>query len=226
MTLSLEQKLVNIHHYGLDVENREVYLHSHISETEDTESGVDYRSAIVFEKNIRYLNCISNDPILVHMHMPGGVWEDCLSIFDTIKLSQSNIGILAYTKVESASSVIFQSAKQRILMPNAYILIHYGSLSIDNEHKAAMSSLQWNEKETNKMINIFTDRCMDSAFAQEKNWKKLMAKKHIQSQLANKSDWILDAEEAVKYGFADGVFGVGQFQSIDHIKRKLKKSCK
>jgi len=208
----------NIHEIGLDVKNREVYLHSTFNSEE--ESGVEFRSAIMFEKNIRYLNKISNDPILVHMHLPGGVWEDGMAIYDTIKFSTSKIFILAYGKVESASSIIFQSAHLRVLMPSTHVLIHYGSLSIDNEHKAAMSSLAWSEKESAKMIEIFTERCCHSPIAQERNWKKFMVRKHIVSQLDNKSDWILDAEEAVYYGFADGVLGDRKFPNIEKLKSR------
>lgn len=208
----------NIHQIGLDVKNREVYLHSTFDSEE--ESGVEFRSAIIFEKNIRYLNKISNEPILVHMHLPGGVWEDGMAIYDTIKFSGSKIFILAYGKVESASSIIFQAAHLRVLMPSTHVLIHYGSLSIDNEHKAAMSSFAWSEKESNKMIEIFTERCSHSPIAKERNWKKFMVRKHIVSQLDNKSDWILDAEEAVYYGFADGVLGDRKFPNIEKLKSR------
>lgn len=215
---TLDNNLQDIHQYCINVQQREVYLHSAMDSEE--ESGVEFRSAIVFEKNIRYLNQISNDPILVHMHLPGGVWEDCLAIYDTIKFSASKIYMLAYGKVESASSIIFQAPYLRVLMPNTHILIHYGSLSIENEHKAAMSSLAWSEKESQKMIEIFTERCMGSPLVKEKNWKKFMAKKHIVSQLDNKSDWILTAEEAVHYGFADGVLGDSKFTTIDKLKNR------
>ena len=221
MSLSLEQKLSNIHHYGIDPENREIYLHSYLNEGDD-EGGVDYRSAINFEKNLRYLNAQSNEPILIHMHIPGGDWSDCLGIYDAIMSSASPVGCLAYAKAESASGIIFQAADLRILMPNAYMLIHYGSLSLDGEHKAAMSNIKWNEKEALKMIDIFSDKSLASPMAKEKSWKKSMVKKHIISQLSNKSDWILTATEAVYYGFADGIFGQSPFTSIEHIKRKLK----
>jgi ATP-dependent protease ClpP protease subunit len=108
-------------------------------------------------------------------------------------------------------------------MPNAYMLIHYGSLSLDGEHKAALSNLKWNEQEASKMIEIFTDKCCLSPMAKEKMWKKSMIKKHITSQLSSKSDWILTANESVYYGFADGVFGISPYQSIEHIKKKLVK---
>lgn len=215
--------LYNIQTFSIDPKNREIYLHSHVDT--DEEYGVEFRPAVCFEKNIRYLNTLSNDPILVHMHMPGGVWEDCFGIFDTITTSSSPIAILAYAKVESASSVLLQAAHKRILMPNTHVLIHYGSLSIDNEHKAALSSIAWSEQESQKMIEIFTDKCLAGPMAQTKNWKRMMVRKHITSQLDNKSDWILNAREAVEYGFADGVLGDKSYPTIDSLKvfKKTKK---
>ena len=43
-----------------------------------------------------------------------------------------------------------------------------------------------------------------------------MARKHIVSQLATKRDWILTAEEAVRYGFADGILGTKKYPNIDY----------
>lgn len=212
-----------IHNNNIDVRNREIYLHSYVSDSE-VEPGVDYKCAVVLEKNLRYLNMISMDPILIHMHLPGGDWQDCLGMYDAIQSCTCNVIILAYAKAESSSSVLLQAADLRILMPNTNVLIHYGSFSLDGEHsKAAASSIQWNERECDKMIDIFTDRCINSRIAKEKNWKKMIARKHIVSQLASKCDWILTANEAVDYGFADGILGSKNFPNIDFIKHYAKK---
>ena len=217
-----DAEITNIHTYNIDIKHREIFLHSYFTEEAD-EPGVDYRSAVVFEKNIRYLNSLSLEPILIHMHLPGGMWGDCMGMYDTIKLSRSKIIILAYGSVESASSVILQAADLRILMPNTNVLIHYGSISVDNEHKAALSWVQWSEKESEKMIEIFTDKYLNSDMAKSKNLKRLMAKKHIKSQLSNKCDWILSSQEAVNYNFADGVLGSKRFPDIEELKNTIKK---
>jgi len=217
------QSFHNIHDYNIDIENREIYLHSYFSDDDNNEPGVDYRSAVTFEKNLRYLNLLSLEPILVHMHLPGGDWQDCLGIYDNIKNSKSPVCIVAYAKVESSSTVLLQAADLRILSANTNFLVHYGSISVDNEHKAALSMVQWSEKESEKMIEIFTERCIDSKIYKDKNWKKMMAKKHIITQLATKRDWILTSEEAVDYGFADGVLGSKKFPNIDYIKNYMKK---
>jgi ATP-dependent protease ClpP protease subunit len=217
-----ESDINYIHNYNIDIPNREIYLHSYFDDGED-ENGVNYKSAVMFEKNLRYLNMISLEPILVHMHLPGGDWQDCLGIYDAIKYSKARVAILAYAKVESSSSVLLQAADVRILTPNTNFLMHYGSISVDNEHKAALSMVQWSEKESDKMIEIFTEKCMNSKISQSKNWKKMMIKKHIVTQLATKRDWILSADEAVDYGFADGVLGTKKFPNIDYIKSYCKK---
>jgi ATP-dependent protease ClpP protease subunit len=212
--------LHDIHNYNIDVENREIYLHSYLEGEE--EAGVDYRSAIIFEKNLRYLNLLSLEPIVVHMHLPGGDWQDCLGIYDNIKSSKSKVCIIAYAKVESSSTVLLQAADLRILSYNTNFLVHYGSISVDNEHKAALSMIHWSEKESEKMIDIFTERCMNSRISKEKKWKKMIARKHIVTQLATKRDWILTAEEAVDYGFADGILGTKKYPNVDYIKNLLK----
>jgi ATP-dependent protease ClpP protease subunit len=157
------------------------------------------------------------------MHLPGGDWQDCLGIYDNIKNSKSPVCIVAYAKVESSSTILLQAADLRILSHNTNFLIHYGSISVDNEHKAALSMIQWSEQESEKMIDIFTERCISSKIYKEKNWKKMMAKKHIVSQLGTKRDWILTADEAVDYGFADGVLGSKKFPNIEYIKNYIKK---
>jgi ATP-dependent protease ClpP protease subunit len=223
MSINHDTDLLSIHAYNIDPKNREIFLHSYIGDNEE-EPGVDYKCAINFEKNMRYLNLISNDPILIHMHLSGGDWEDCLGMYDTIQNSRAQTIILAYGKVQSASSVIFQASSLRILMPNVTMMIHYGSISLDSEHsKAAASSLKWNERECDKMIDIFTERCIQGDMAKNKNWKKMIAKKHIQAQLASQCDWILTAFEAVEYNFADGILGDKNYPNIESLKSQKRK---
>jgi ATP-dependent protease ClpP protease subunit len=218
-----ENDISYLHDHNIDILNREIYLHSYMADGEE-EGGVDYRSSVKFEKNLRYLNLLSLEPILVHMHLPGGHWQDCLGMYDAIKASKADVVILAYAKAESSSSVLLQAADLRILMPNTNVLIHYGSFSMDAEHsKAAAAGIEWNERECDKMVDVFTDRCMNSSIYKEKNWKRMMAKKHIISQLASKCDWILTAQQAVDYGFADGILGTKKFPNIDYLKTYAKR---
>ena len=215
-------QIEQLHNYNIDTRNREIYLHS--AAYGDEESGVDFRSAISLQKNIRFLNTLSYDPIIIHMHIPGGEWCDCMSIYDTISQCESPVAILVYSRAESSGSIILQAADLRIMMPNAYTLIHYGSTYVDGDHKVAVSNIQWSQEQAVKMINIFVDKMLESPMVKEKKWKKPMVKKHIISQLDNKSDWILYPEDSVRYGFADGILGLDTFTTIEDIREYLKKN--
>jgi ATP-dependent protease ClpP protease subunit len=209
-----------IHNFNIDIKQREIFLHS--ATDSDEEGGVDFRSAISLHKNLRYLNSISYDPIVIHMHIPGGEWCDCMSMYDSIRLSPSPVGIIVYSRAESSGSIILQAADLRIMMPSSYTLIHYGTSFVDGDHKVAISNLEWSQKEAGRMVDIFTDKMMPSPLIKEKKWRRINAKKHIMSQLDNKADWILYPDQCIYYGFADGVLGVDNFSTIDDIKKYLK----
>ena len=209
-----------LHNNNIDPKNREIYLHSAIYGDDD--NGVDFRSATSLHKNLRYLNQISYEPIIIHMHIPGGEWCDCMSMYDTIRLSPSPIAIVVYSRAESSGSIILQAADLRIMMPSSYTLIHYGSSFVDGDHKVAVSNLEWSQKEAAKMVDIFAERMMDSPLVKEKKWRKVNAKKHILSQLDNKADWILYPDQCVEYGFADGILGSNEFEYLEDVRKYLK----
>jgi len=210
--------IVLAHDYGILPATREIFLHASLYDDVE-EEGVDFKSAVRFQKNLRLLTSVSNDPIIIHMNIPGGSWEDGLSIYDSIKQCSCYITILAYAKVQSASSIIIEAADKRILMPNTTFLIHYGSISLDSETTVAVSTIEWNERETAKMLNIFVEHCKNSPICKEKKWKNSTTaiRKHIESQIKNKGDWILTAEEAIYYGFADAIFGSDKYPTIESL---------
>ena len=74
------------------------------------------------------------------------------------------------------------------------------------------------------MIDIFTERCIQGEMAKNKNWKKMIAKKHIQAQLASQCDWILTAKETIEYNFADGILGEKKYPQIDSLKSTKRKN--
>ena len=217
---SLNSYIEQLHNYNIDVDKREIYLHS--STINEEETGVDFKSAISLHKNIRYLNLISHEPILIHMHIPGGEWSDCMSMYDTLCLCESPVAIIVYSRAESSGSIILQGADLRIMMPSSYTLIHYGTTFVDGDHKVAVSNLQWTQKEATRMVDIFVNKMIDSPLVKEKKWRKANAKKHILSQLDNKADWILYPDECVYYGFADGILGSDDFQTTNDVTKYLK----
>ena len=66
--MNVEDSRTNeIHSYGLDEVNRELFLHGYFS-NEEEELGVEYRMATTFVKNLRILDLDSSKNIFIHMH--------------------------------------------------------------------------------------------------------------------------------------------------------------
>ena len=153
--------IAHIHDYGINLNTREIYLHSHISDGEYEEPGVDYRMSVRFEKNMRAMNICSKKHILVHMHTIGGEWHDGMGIYDCITFSRSAVTILGYGHIGSMRSIIFQSADKRVLMPNAEFMIHYGSMSVDSNSISAKSAIEQNDKMNQRMLDIYCSKCKE-----------------------------------------------------------------
>lgn len=195
----------DIHQHNIDIANREIYLYNF--NAVDENPGVDYRMAQNFIKNIRILDSVSHDDILIHMHSVGGSWFDGMAIFDAIKMSKSHVTILVYGQAESMSGIILQAADHRVMAPNAYFMSHYGSQSFDGDYLSYQNIQKFEQKNAETMFNIYAERCVKGQFFKnlfKKNITPSKVKDYLKEQLKN-GDWYISAEEAVNYGFADEV---------------------
>jgi len=217
MTITIDT-ISDIHLYGIDVKNREIYLHGYVGNT-DEDPGIEYRMATSFYKNIRLLDSISHDPIIVHMHSIGGNWTDGMAIYDSILLSKSFVTVIAYGQAESMSSVILQAADRRVLTPNSYFMLHYGSVGIVGDHLNAHNYAKLDKKNIETMLDIYTKGCLAGKYFKESytdlNSEKV--KNYLKRKLKD-GDWYLDANEAVYYGFADFVLNTKRCQDIESLK--------
>jgi ATP-dependent protease ClpP protease subunit len=212
-------ELVNqVHNYDLNSSTREIYLHSHYS-SQDEESGVEYRMATQFIKNLYLLNRDSEDDILVHLQSPGGDWVHGMAIYDSIKASVSSVNILAYGEVSSMSSILFQAAHRRIMMPSCEFMIHRGFLSLEGVASTVQSNAAWNKKTDEMMLKIYAKRAVNGSFFRQKEMNELQTMKFIDQKIRKLGDWNLSAEEAVYYGLCDGVFGTDGFEDLEEIRK-------
>jgi len=204
--------------YGLDCKNREIYLHSFIGNT-DEDPGVDYRMASIFYKNLRLLDTINLDPIVIHMHSIGGSWNDGMAIFDAISMARSFITVLVYAQAESMSSIILQAADRRVMMPNSYFMCHYGNSNHGGNYLDVQKAVLFEKRDMELMLDIYTEGVVKGKYMKD-NYTGVNEEK-VKNFLKRKfkdGDWYLDAEEAVYYGFADGVLKSKQFPTIDSLK--------
>lgn len=210
--------LHDLHEYGLNVDMREIYLHSYDGNV-DEEPGVEYRMSTKFVKNLDLLNSISSNAIItVKMHVTGGYWEDGMAIFDAIVASPSKVVIIAYAHATSMSSIILQAADVRVLMPNTHVMVHEGSDGLYGSVRTVISWAEWAKRIYKDMIDIYAERAQYGEYFHGRSVK--VVAKFFHNKFGQKGDWVMDAVEAVNYGLADGVYGQKGFESIAAVRKK------
>ena len=172
--------------------------------------------ATILIKNIRFLDNQNDEPIIIHMCSCGGSWEYGLAIFDVISMSKSLIYLIAYGYASSMSSIILQAADVRILSKNAHFMAHEGYDAWDGTSKGLVTHAEEAKKATEKMINIYIEKCRNGVYFKSRNMSDLRIKKFIKSKINNKQEWYLSPNEAVEYGFADHVLE-DSYQTIEEM---------
>ena len=201
--------LYDFHEYGANLKTREVFLQNYPDNGENP--GIEYKCANSFIKNIRALELQNNKNILVHLYSIGGEWNDCMAMFDAVKMCYSPVTMVAYAQAESCSSVILQAAETRLMMPRSYFMAHYGNGYYSGEYQSVHNWSEFEKKViTETMMNIYAERCVDGEYFKEKDYTVSQVKKFLYKKLKD-GDWYLTPEETVHYGFADGVLGSKEY---------------
>jgi len=220
-SVSVEQLISEIHNHHINHLNREVYLHGHMDA--DEEPGVEYRMATSFVKNLHILESQNAQNILVHMHTIGGSWGDGMAIFNTIGLSRSPVTILGYAQASSMSGIVLQAADKRVLMPDCEVMIHHGSITLDESTISAKSAIDQNERNCTRMVELFAERAVEGKYFKDRKSSLRKTMNFIDQKIRQVGDWYLMPDEAVYYGFADGIFGEKGFETMARIRAGRKR---
>lgn len=221
MARSQNQVLYDVHTHGVNLVLRDIYVHSYYTDDEENpEPGVEYRQATTFIKNLHTLDHIKNAPILVHLHSTGGCWDNGMAMFNAVEFCQSAVNMLAYSQASSMSGIIFQSAKNRVMMPDCHFLIHHGQSDPGYAHPfAAMNEMKRQIRACKRMLEIFANRALTGEFFKKRKGSTTRtAYDFLDRKLKKEVDWFLDADEAVYYGLADGIFGSKNYPDYNSLR--------
>jgi ATP-dependent protease ClpP protease subunit len=196
--------LEDVHDYGIDIENRVIYINSE-TEYEGEEAGVDYKMAAKFIRNIDYLNTLTNKVITLKMMNCGGCWNYGMAMFDAISRSRSQVNCISYAHARSMGSIIPQAAKLRYISEHADFMVHFGSYQDSGEHRQITNGVKFAEKIIDSMLNIYADRCVNGQYFIERDMDKSKTRAFIKKKIEKTVDWWMTAEESVYYGFMDKV---------------------
>ena len=113
---------------GLYIPTRTVYM------GEIEEGGTDHVMAERVIKRLHVLDAKADTPITVLMNNSGGDEYHGLAIYDAILGCKNHITVTAFGHAMSMGSIIMQAADDRVMAPNARMLIHYGTWGQSEQH--------------------------------------------------------------------------------------------
>lgn len=203
--MTLNRDIVaEIHGYGIDVKNREIYINEFDDSGES--AGVDHRMLQNFIKNINILKNTSKDPITIHMQTVGGCWYSGMGIYDCIRSCKCKTTFIAYGQLCSMGTIIIQAATKRLITPSSSFMVHWGSSEISGHYLSSQNLAAFEKSAAENMLNIYSERCHKSGqFFKDSDNSLPRVKSYIKRKL-NNGDWYMSAEDAVYYGFVDGIY--------------------
>lgn len=205
--------LDSIHGQCIHIPSRQIWLHGTPLDLMDVSSagpepGVEYMMASKFEKNLELLRLISeNDPVIVHLHTCGGMFEEGMAIYDAIKLMPFKVILINRTHARSMSSIILQAADIRFMLPHSHFMFHGGTLGVEGETRTVYSNVDFCREFMDKiMLDIYTEKALQGTkFRSKKIWPEEKLREFIKSQMDKKGDVFLTAKQAISWGFADQI---------------------
>lgn len=180
--------------YGIHPSTRTIYVGS-LSDEDGEESGTDYKMADHAIKGLHILDSAGDSPITVVMNNCGGEPIHGMAIFDAIRACSSKVTIRVLGSAMSMGSVILQAGDERVLTPNARVMIHYGTVGVGDHSKIAAAWIEEDKKFNKFMEDLFLAKIQAKhpTFGRAKLQKML------------NFDTILDASQAVALGLADRI---------------------
>ncbi len=203
-----DDPIYQIHSFNIDISANHIYLTSadeYVHHEEMDEPGVEYCMASKFIKNLNILMRKSSDPILIHMKSCGGDWCEGMAIYDTIKACPNRVVILNYMHARSMTSIIFQAADKRVMMPNSTFMFHDGAIGFEGTVKQYLTEADELVKSKDVMLDIYIRAMQERGKMSEKPASQI--KRWLVDQMNKKEEVYLSADQAVEYGFADEIFG-------------------
>lgn len=214
-----DQILHDVHNHNINLNLRDIYVHSYYKCETDDEPGVDYRQATTFIKNLHVLDQSPHKPILVHLHSAGGCWDNGMAMFNAVQFATSYVTFLAYSQASSMSGILLQCAPLRVLMPDCHFLMHHGFSYAEGHPFAVKTAADFSDKMCKRMLGIFAERAIAGKYFKSKKGSTVeTAYRFFDRKLKEKVDWFLDAEEAVYYGLADHILGEKPYPDMDSLR--------
>jgi ATP-dependent protease ClpP protease subunit len=202
--------IFDIHNHDLDYKTNTIFLYGREEYAQGNdeplnEPGVDYMLANRFLRNLHILSHKEgNEPILIRMKTCGGWWEEGMAIHNAIWMCPKQVIILNETHARSMSSLIFQAADKRVMMPDSCFMFHDGTIGGEGTIKQMRAHFQQSELADVRMQGIYVAAMKKKG--KFSKWSEKRILEMLRSEMDKKEDVFISAKETVQWGLADEIF--------------------
>ena len=134
------------------------------------------------------------EPIEITFNSPGGGLFEGLALYDFIhqlRDSGTPVNTKALGRVWSMGGILLQAGETRKMSPHSYLMIHEVTSGYSGRTQDMEEDLKLTKQLQKRGLDILAERSTMSTTEIQRKWKK--------------SDWWLNADEALKLGFCDAV---------------------
>lgn len=188
MSRNISEHAEQFHDSGIYLPTRTIYIHG---ESE----GITNFTASNAVKNLHILDTLGSGTITVMFNCDGGDTTIGMAIYDAILACKNHVRMIVYGQASSMGSIILQAADERIMAPNAVLMIHMGTASYEGHPKVVDAWRNYDKLMDARHEKIYLDKI--------KQKKPRFTKQQLQDLLEH--DTLFTAEEAVEMGLADKV---------------------
>ena len=107
-------KVGELFEYGIDLENRLLYIGTQHFDSDGDDLGVDSLRAEYVIKGLHFLNYTGDKPIKAVLFTPGGSVTEGWAIYDAIRASAAPVDIEVLGEAMSTGAIILQAGRERI----------------------------------------------------------------------------------------------------------------
>jgi ATP-dependent Clp endopeptidase proteolytic subunit ClpP len=142
-------------------------------------------------------------PLTVIFNSPGGFVDDGMALYDYLLHLRSighHITTIALGRAASMGGILLQAGDVRVVGPNAFVLIHEVAAGTSGKLSEMSESIAFWKRQEGKLLKILAHRSKMTVTQIKRKW--------------HKTDWWLDADEAVELGFADAILSPEHLPSV------------
>lgn len=142
--------------------------------------------------------------IEVAFSSPGGNLFDGMELFDflsSLRHDGRTITTSAYGMAASMAGILLQAGDTRVIGKQSYILIHEVSFGAQGKLADIEDMAKFIRRVQGRVLDIFAERCKNAS-------DETATSKFTRARIAKgwtKTDWWLDADEALKAGLVDAI---------------------